>query len=466
MKRNIIKCLSFACLTILAIVMTYSVLSWKDTSGSYISVTEQLYKTDKNLIDVAFVGSSHVYTSIYPAYLWEGYGISAFDMSLSEQDKFTSYYCLKELLKTQRPRVVCLEMYGLTFEGHNDIGDEYRNMLALKTSLNALELAKNGYATQDYLDYLLRWPIVHTRYRELGKYDFANNEINDYSRGAIMGWGLRQAGYMNPDIVKIKEYTELSPENQAWLDSFVDLSNEYGFDLVLFLAPDFQSENQKKITNGAREYAKEKGIDFIDFTELAASIGFDPTYDMGDLLHCNADGAYKISGYFGDYLAKNYDLQDHRGDKKYYQWDKDCELLEQIVQENEIYLAAEDEDYLDILSDSKNLTVVLSLDGEFEGCIDFMAKFGIPFEECLDGGKWIYRNGQAQKIMSNNPGEVHIIDLNKYDSVKLQCGAEGTDTKSNILFGLDQEMSSENGLNVFVYDDVRKKAVSKRGMSY
>ena len=71
-----------------------------------------------------------VYTSIYPAILWQDQGIAAFDMSVSEQDKNCSYYCLKELLKTQTPSVVCVEMYGLMFDSHSRKGDEYRNILA------------------------------------------------------------------------------------------------------------------------------------------------------------------------------------------------------------------------------------------------------------------------------------------------------------------------------------------------
>lgn len=466
MKKNIIKCLSFICVAIVAVTCTYKVLAWKDTSGSYTSVTEQLYNTKKNMIDVAFVGSSHVYTSIYPAYLWKNYGISAFDMSLSEQDKFTSYYCLKELLKTQRPKAVCLEMYGLTLDGHEEIGNEYRNMLAIKSSLNAYNLAKNGYSTRSTVDYLLRWPIIHTRYKELDRYDFAPNPINSYSRGAVMGWGKREAGYMSPDVIGIKDEVSLSQENKDWLDSFLNLSKQYDFELILFLAPDFQSAEQRLVSNGAKTYAKENGLEFFDFTEIASEINFDPASDMGDLLHCNADGALKISTYFADYFANKMDFVDHRGDDRYYQWDKDYNLFEQTVKNNEIYLAAEDEDYLDVLSSSNNFTIILSLDGDYENCIDLMLKFGIGREECLGGGKWIFRNGQAQKIMGNNPGEVHIYDINRYDSVKLQCMPEGADMRSNILFGLDQQISVTDGLNVFVYDEINEKPVSKRGMSY
>lgn len=464
--KKIIKCLSFSVLALTMVFLSYKVLSWKDTSGAYVSVTKQLYNTKKDMIDVAFVGSSHVYTSVYPAYLWNSYGISAFDMSLSEQDKICSYYCLKELLKTQKPKVVCLEMYGLTFEGHNHIGDEYRNMLSLRSSLNSLDFVKNGYTTQKPIDYILRWPIVHTRYKELDRYDFRSNEINNYSRGAIMGWGRREAGYMNPDTIAIKDESALSSENIAWLDSFVELSKDYGFDLVFFLAPDFQSPEQRVVTNAAKSYAFEHGIAFFDFTELAEELSFDPATDMGDLLHCNAEGAFKITSYFGKYLDENYDLVDHRGDDRYHQWEDDYVLFEQINQENAIYLSAEDEDYLDVLADSKNLVVLLSLDGEFENCIEFMQKFNVPYEECINGGKWIYKNGQASKIMDNTPGESHIVDINRYDAIKVQCAPLGGDSMSNILFGLDQMMSTENGLNVFVYDEIMCKPISKRGMSY
>lgn len=464
MKEKIIRSVSFVCLTLLVLAGVYKVLSWKDTSGDYLSVTSQLYHTDRDLMDVVFVGSSHVYTSIYPALMWQSKGISAFDMSLSEQDKDCSYHCLKELLKTQTPQVVCVEMYGLMFDEHSRKGDAYRNVLALRTSKNSVELAYDSAIGDDVTDYLLRWPIVHTRYRELKRNDFRTNKVNYYGRGAVMGWG-NEVGYMNPDVIKIKDITPLSEKNKAWIDSIYELSQEYGFQLVFFVAPDFESAEEKMISNGAREYAATLGIDYLDFTELAESIGFIPELDMGDLVHCNADGAKKITSYFSNYLENHFELTDHRGDGRYEYWDEDYRHYENIVVKRALSLATNAEECLWAIKDSKDLTAIISLDGDFGDTCDYLDILGIDPAESIEGGKWLYSDGTVTKIMGNNPGESHIIELNRYDAFKVSCNGPGESVFSNVLFGLDRKITVSDGLNVIVYDDLEEQIAAVNGYS-
>ena len=74
---------------------------------------EQLYKLDKNSIDMVFVGNSHVYNGINPAVIYEHSGIKSFDIATSNQDLFTSYYLLKEFMVRQDPSVVVLDTYGI-----------------------------------------------------------------------------------------------------------------------------------------------------------------------------------------------------------------------------------------------------------------------------------------------------------------------------------------------------------------
>lgn len=463
MGKNLIKCLSFLLLTGIVIFAVYGVLSWKDTSGDYISVTKELEKTPKNSIDVVFLGSSHVYTSVYPAILYRDYGMSAFDMSLSEQDKDCSFYCLKELLRRQRPKVVCVEMYGLMFDGHSKIGDAYRNVLALKTSKNSLELAKKSGAKEDYLNYILRWPIVHTRYRELKKFDFIPSEIDKYNRGAIMGWGS-EVGYMNSDIIKMTEETPLSDRNKEWIDSIYKLSKEYGFELVFFLAPDFQSAEEKMISNGARSYAKTLGIDYLDFTELADEMGFVPEFDMGDLVHCNADGAAKVTGYFGEYLSERYSLSDHRNDKRFRQWEEDYRQYRHIVQTRAIEGCEDYDEYFALLSTCEDLTVVLSLDGEYGNTDEFLFYFGIENTD-MAKGKWIFKDGAGSKLLGDIPGGEVLYDVDRFDTFKLRCLNEGENPASSIMLGLDCLSETEDGLNIVVYDDFLKKVVDKRSIS-
>jgi len=117
MKKGI-RAVTFGIIAILCICQVYKILSWKDTTGAYLSATQQLYATEDELIDLVFMGSSHCFCGVNPSVLWDTYGISAFDMAISGQDKSSTYHTLKELLKTQSPKVVCIDMWGVVFEEH------------------------------------------------------------------------------------------------------------------------------------------------------------------------------------------------------------------------------------------------------------------------------------------------------------------------------------------------------------
>ena len=68
-RGNVKKWISlvlFILLASLVVHRVYDVLSWKDTRGAYVVTTEQFYRTDKDLIDVAFFGSSHGYAAVDP----------------------------------------------------------------------------------------------------------------------------------------------------------------------------------------------------------------------------------------------------------------------------------------------------------------------------------------------------------------------------------------------------------------
>lgn len=187
--RNIIL---FTLLAALMLTGVYRVIRWKDTTGNYISSYDELYHTPKNTIDVAFLGSSHCYAGIYPAVMWEDRGVTSFDMAVSGQDKDSCYHALIELLKTQKPKVVFADLYALTFEEHAFIGNVYRNLLSMRTSSNSVQLVTSYADKKDQEDFILRWPIVHTRYRELQPYDFLEYPLNDFGRGRSLRLGAHR----------------------------------------------------------------------------------------------------------------------------------------------------------------------------------------------------------------------------------------------------------------------------------
>lgn len=460
--KNVVKVIGFMCLLFCVLAVVYRDLSWKDTSGEYISNTEMQKNTGKNKVDVVFAGSSHVYSGIYPAVLWKDYKIAAFDLSISEQDKNTTYYSLKQFLKKQSPKIVCVEMYGLMFDEHGKEGDLYRNMLSVNPSINDYKLIKESVPEGEEMNYFLRWPIVHTRYRELGKYDFVKRRINFCGNGAVVEDGI-ETGNVDTEVIKLTDSVELSAKNREWIDNLYALSKEGNFELIFFMTPYQQTAEERYIENGAKAYADSLGIKYIDFKELMGEIDFIPTEDMGDVWHCNTKGALKVTDYFGKYLSGNYILPDHTGEKGYDKWDEDYSHYRQMVQKRELKEKIGTEDIGEVIKNSCNLFVVFSAEGEMGSSYKVLEQFGITEDEYALGGKWIFTDGMLSKVMDNTPGESHIYSVNRYDSFVIQCDVNDN-RLINVLFNSEGVNTLYDGMNILIYDKFEEEYLGNFGI--
>lgn len=459
--KKLMRAIAFALIAITCICYVYQVLSWKDTTGAYLSSTQQLYATEDELIDLVFMGSSHCYCGINPSVLWDNYGISAFDMAVSGQDKKSTYYTLKELLKTQSPKVVCVDMWGLTSERHGVESNVYRNMLSIKTSSNSIDLVQSYIEEEEQMDYILRWPIVHTRYRELTEYDFVQNEVSVYGRGFFTNYNTTVVGKINSNK---KVSTPISDVNKKWIDDLEQLSKDENFTLVMFLAPTELSEENQKIINGTEDYLKEKGIDYINFNDLIEETQIDYNTDFTDTTHLNTRGANKLTAYFGEYLVDNYSFEDHRGDDAYYLWDQCSKYMNHKAYHEKIKQTTDPEMYFATLAEGEDITVIISLDGTYQDSSLDLRSFtdilGIPETEYYLGGKWIYENGEIIYYMNSGVVEEYTYDLSENDTLRLWNEAEAL---SRVGINGEAMNSAYSGLSVVVYDKYTKELVDKRG---
>jgi len=323
------RCVLF--LGILALVTTtvYNALSWKNTNG-----ITGLYRLPADRADVLFVGSSHSFCTVNTAILWKEQGIAATDISESGQNFPVGYHYLREALKTQHPKVVLLELFGIDRGIHIESGTHYRNSLNMKWSKNYVENA--DYIIQDISRKItdanelsgirkaiyLKFPVIHSRYDELTEEDFGQNEewLRYHSN-----WSNK--AFSPPEALNEKGVDALTDVQRHYLDGLLELSKQHGFKLVLWVAPYCLNENRARQYNAVGQYARENGIDFINFHELIEETGFDYATDMRNEgsssgSHINNNGAQKITRYFGKHLMENYDLQDRRGDPSYAYYDR------------------------------------------------------------------------------------------------------------------------------------------------
>ena len=320
----------------------------------------------------------------------------------------------------------------------------------------------NGYIEEgERLDYYLRWPIIHTRYKELKMYDFIQYPVSVYGRGEALAW-TKTDMFEYEGAAFMDEVGELDEENAKWLSDLKALSEEENFTLVFFVAPFDVKEEEQLIINAAKVYADESGIAFYDLNRLDKEIGLDRYADMTDPHHTNAFGAEKVTKYFEDILVSEFDLKDHSGDTKYSYWDKDLKYNKHLSAADAIKNTTDVYDCIELATELDDTIVVLSLYGELENIIPELARFGISEEEAVTGGKWVYQNGAWAKMVDNLPGQIKAIEIDRYHTLIIQY-VEGN-TQANILLDKESAVTTSNGLNIVVYDGFTNELVTKRGV--
>lgn len=445
-------------------------ISWKDTTGEYCSSVEQLKNTEDNLVDVVFTGTSHVFCGVDPSVFWEENGIAVFDMATSGQDRYSSYHYLKELLKTQSPKVVFVDLFFLSFtEGIE--GNVHRNMLSLPTSTNSYGLLKDYFGSVEdeenqkkkVKDYLLRWPIVHTRYSELGKYDYLDYPENDILRGEKT---IYKTSSVNTEEISLgSDITgELTEEEVKLLDQFVELSKENGFRLYFTMLPCCIGEETQQKVNAAKVYADEKNIPFLDFRK-EIDLNLDGETDFVDNAHLNFRGSPKLSSYLSNYIAEHEKLQDHRGDERYHQWDEDARYHYRSDFVNYISSAGTFEEFTEAIAGSSGFTYIISREFSYDesqkSYADALETIGMTEEDFAVGGTWVYRDGDLDKIFINGSGEEVTYPLSKYDV--LACRFNGDIQEENVMIGKEDYSNRGFYLGVTVYDNELERVVLFRG---
>lgn len=420
--KKFLSAAAFLLVLLLLLCLLYPPLSWKETTGGYQNNFRQLEATGDDLIDLAFVGSSHIYCGVNPNVLWEERGISAFDLAVSSMDKVTTKYFLKDLFKTQSPRVVCLDLYALTFDRQDVDSNEYINYAAPDPSLENLQ-AILEYKPQDILSYLTRWPIIHGRYRELSAYDFLAYPPNGFGRGNYYTFHV-EATQRQTEAIDTAEVTPLSDANRAFLDAVLALCRENDARLITTVLPFWITPAQQAILNGAKEYLADQGVECLDLNRDSARYDLDYETDFADITHLNYAGARKATRYLMEELCARYDFADHRGDDAYALWEEN-RLYDAYQVQCQALMESEDltpEAVLEAAGTLPGFTAIVTVpagdtDALTPALRTALTEAGVPAQDLDAGGQWVLSAGQCLGAVA--AGETLSLDLNAVHNLAL-----------------------------------------------
>ena len=246
--------------------------------------------------------------------LWKSHGIAGFACGEPNQTIDQSVRLLQEVLTCQKPKVVILEtdtLFQENMEGHLTS--------LVKTAVNYL------FPVLEYHD---RWKSV-TLSELMGK---QQKPWHDSGKGYRYS-GDRVAYKGDDYMAETKEKEEIDAIAMKSLDQFVEICQEAGIQVMFMEMPSANSWNMAR-HRAVADYASSRNISFIDFNmkDRMKETGFDWMTDSRDGgNHLNYSGAKKISVWLGNYLVKDYQLEDHRKDSRYQRWQQDVSAYDRIV---------------------------------------------------------------------------------------------------------------------------------------
>lgn len=262
----------------------------------------------KETLDLVVVGDSESYTSVSPMQMWKEQGIAGYICGQPGQKIQETYYMLKTALKEQSPKVVVLET-NLMFRDPGPI--------------------KNLQST---IAEPARYHFPLLRFHNLWKIAFDGKKPGE---PVFKGFSIRSgvAPFDSGDYMKeTEEVQEMPKAVQFYMEEIRELCKRSGAELVLMSAPSPKNYSCKK-HNAIENYAKEKGLTYVDLNLKIKELGMDwqqDSYDKGD--HLNLFGAQKVTAWLGKYLKEKYEMPDHRNDPAYENWNRMEKKYAEIIQ--------------------------------------------------------------------------------------------------------------------------------------
>ena len=342
--KNFIKAFIFITVFIIIVCFLNRVFSpvGSREGGWYVAgAMRDMYKQEKNTIDVLYVGNSNVYTGVSPLEIYERIGVTGYSASTPQQDIIGSYYITKDFFKIQNPKIVMLEAGELfTIREHfTELG--MRSEIDYKKSgfdkLDILNDECMNFSIYEKASYLFPMVRYHSRYDRLTEFDirkFVQTAEMSY-KGYLYDIKTEKYKYKLKNNYQeykkyIEEHNKSDIENSDLkipeyvnekIDLLIQLCKENNSELVLMTMPvtdDREIEKHEIIQN----YAKEKGLKYVDFNmETEEPINWETdTQDKGE--HLNIKGAEKVGKYISKYLSENFDLENKKEKPEYTKWNE------------------------------------------------------------------------------------------------------------------------------------------------
>lgn len=456
MKNKILKVICFIVILSVLFFQFEKVFNFKYGDGIYS--LSCFYEEPENSIDVLCFGSSHVFENINTGVLWSEYGIADFNLCGSVQPIWNTYYYMKEALKTQRPKVMIVDIYGtIQTEDYTDHSRIIKNNYGLKFSKDKIDSILVSSPKESWLDYLMEHSNYHNRYSEIGRSDFVEHlGMGNYKHWKGFGLNTATQSISEPKEFYTNEITKLTDKVTEYLLKIIDLSKQNNIPLLLIKTPYKITLDDQRKYNTVEKIAKENNIPFVNFNLYYKEIGLDFNIDYADNNHMNHLGNVKFSRYFAEYLKDNYDIPDRRGDSMYDSYDLMADITQQRIYNFELTQINNIDDYIKKICGGNYITVY-SMTGDYKNMMNYdevkrkLQDVNINLDEAIGDTVWVVQNNEI--LFSGSALEDFEWHTELGENNNLMVSNRTEEKIETNLSNINIHTSSKGGLDIFVYDN-------------
>ena len=288
----------------------------KRRANSYSFVSEP-----ENSIDVVCLGSSDMECGFVPTELWEKYGYTSVVSSFSHQSVADAQSMLEQIVKTQSPKLVILEVDTL-YDGRdpNDVIEPHDTSLEYFFDLVEPDAFENMVIRDNFIF------TYHNIWKDINK----QSRQQQFAHGYYYRSNIRKMEYRDymakTDQVDIPIYT-----NSQQLRAFAKYCKENDLNVLFLEVPSVSSWTYAR-HNAVQNLSDELGVELIDLNLLYDEVGIDMRNcfkDGGN--HLNYAAACKVTDYVGKYIGENYGIESRRDDAELVEyWDNDVAQFKKL----------------------------------------------------------------------------------------------------------------------------------------
>lgn len=309
----------------------YAEAATKNVINAYTkSRYDGFYELPENSLDMVFIGSSHSYCTFDPENFDSTMGTNSWQMGTPLQHYDTSLYVLKEVLKTQSPKLVVLDLYWDMLDDEFDMKQANSFFEVVKDKSVQEEYVKNVFPLNERVKYKLlpiRYQqdyfayeadvIQKTSEEKLGVHGKQGVQSNGTEYYLAKGYTYCDTVIPDSELDETNQFKGLDGEEWEadktqieYLNEIVKLCYENNIELVFETAPianvsmDY-IKNYDVLHEKMADIAEGLGIKYLDFNIANRDEGLFRIENFRDDAHLNDSGVKIADKYYVNWLLNN-----------------------------------------------------------------------------------------------------------------------------------------------------------------